>query len=105
MAQFEDDETIIGIRNLSLLPSGWDYGQGDTPNGAVIEKAIEIYCVGRLVGFKAEAMPMTDGGIELSFYKNPSVLFRMVEIQPDCKLEFRMEKGLGTTFHEVPLPK
>lgn len=84
------------IMSYSELPNGWDYGDGITPSGLTIDKAIAIFEKFKPLDFRVDSTPMTNGGITLTFNKRD--LFVDVIINPDNTYDIREEEGIGVDY-------
>src|SRR5208337_1082027 len=62
------DPIVEKIRSFANLQEGWNYGEGRAPSRFVIDKAIEIYQIGKELALDAEVFPLVDGDIEVSLY-------------------------------------
>lgn len=93
------DLTKTLITNLSKIPKGWDFGSGYPPSESVINKALQIYSLGKILSFKVEVKPETEGGIILTFYKKDE--FLDVIINKDFSIDMIHEKGFGIEFQTL----
>ncbi|HEV7348221.1 hypothetical protein [Telluribacter sp.] len=90
------------IEDLKTLQEGWDYGQGVPVSEMVVNKAKQIYSLGKLLTLKVEVMPKTNGGIILNFFKSvESDIFLEVTINPDLSLDYVLERGKGHDFETL----
>lgn len=87
------------IYSFSTLKNGWDYGEGRAPQRAVIEKAIDIYRIGKRLGMDAEVFPVTSGEIEVSFSLRDH--FMDIVVRDDEGLEFSYEIGIGEKYDRI----
>lgn len=94
-----DDLTKSMIRNLTKIPHGWDFGSGYPPSEFVISKALQVYSLGKLLSFKIEVKPETEGGIILTLYKKDE--FLDVIINSNLSLDMVHEKGIGIEFETL----
>jgi hypothetical protein len=87
------------IRSFGDLPTGWDFGQGEPPSAATIEKAIEIYRFGRSLDLDSEIFPGTNGEIAIAFYRED----RSVEfiIDANQSLSYHIEEGQGFDYRRI----
>lgn len=95
----EGDLTKTLIKNLAKIPHGWDFGFGYPPSEIVINKALQIYSIGKLLSFKVEVKPEPEGGIVLTFYKEDE--FLDVIINNNLSLDMVHEKGFGVNFQTL----
>ena len=87
------------IESFADLPSGWNYGEGDPINHNVIDKALEIYQIGKPLYLNCEVIPNTDGSIEISLYRQDH--FMDFCINEDMSIDFVYEVGNGTEYNEI----
>jgi hypothetical protein len=95
----EDDLTKVLIKNLAKIPNGWDFGSGYPPSEFVISKALQVYSLGKILSFKVEVKPETEGGIILTLYKKDE--FLDVIINNNLSLDIVHEKGIGIEFQTL----
>ena len=87
------------IRSFSELPEGWNFGEGRAPGGEVIDKAIQVYKLGKSFGLIGNAFPVGDGEIEISFsYRDH---FMDILITAQNNLEYTYEIGIGDEYDEI----
>lgn len=87
------------IRSFANLQEGWDYGHGTAPRQVVIDKAIEVYQIGKGLGLDAQAFPVVNGDIELSLYMRDH--FMDILIRDDGRMEFSYEIGIGEKYRKI----
>jgi hypothetical protein len=87
------------IRSFGDLSTGWDFGQGEPASAATIEKAIQIYGLGRSLDLDVEVFPGTNGEIAVAFYRDD----RSVEfiIETDQSLSCHIEEGQGFDYRRI----
>jgi hypothetical protein len=87
------------IISFSELNAGWSFGNGKTISVDVVYKAVELYYFGKTNGFKGDAFPIENGGINLSFFVDEFALD--IIINPNLKVDITYEKGLGQNYEIV----
>jgi hypothetical protein len=87
------------IRSFSELPEGWNFGEGRAPSGEVIDKAIQIYRLGKSSGLTGNAFPVGDGEIEISLSYQDH--FIDILITGQNTLEYSYEIGIGDKYNEI----
>jgi len=90
------EDKIISFGNLE---EGWNFGEGSPASKEVIDKALEIYWIGRRYKLACEVFPATDCGIMVSFYKEDQ--FIDFDIETDLHINFVREVGIGFKYEEV----
>lgn len=93
---FYSDEIMDELKSYGTLPDGWDFGKGLAPSNDIIEKAITIYQIGKYFEFGVEPSPLSDGGINLTFFINDN--FLDVNVNFDNTLDIRIEKVYGKPY-------
>jgi len=87
------------IRSFSELPEAWNFGEGRAPSAEIIEKAIQIYRLGRSFGLIVNAFPVGEGEIEISFsYRDH---FIDILITGQNNFEYTYEVGIGDEYDEI----
>ena len=87
------------IHSFSALKNGWNYGEGRAPRRPVIERAIDIYRIGKRLGMDAEVFPVTSGEIEVSLSVRDH--FMDIVVRDDEGLEFSYEIGIGEKYDRI----
>lgn len=87
------------ISSFSELPAGWNFGEGKTPSGEVINRAIKVYRLGKSFGLMGNAFPVGDGEIEISFSYGDH--FIDILITGQNTLEYTYEIGIGDEYDEI----
>ncbi len=87
------------IEGFATLPRGWNYGEGEPPGQDTIEAAVEIYKIGKKLGFSCEVFPVADGEIEVSLYRKDH--FVDILIKDFGAMELTYEVGIGREFKEI----
>jgi len=87
------------IRSFSELPDGWNFGEGKAPSDEVINKAIQVYRLGKSFGLMGNAFPVGDGEIEISFSYQDH--FIDILITGQNILEYTYEIGIGDEYNET----
>jgi hypothetical protein len=87
------------IRSFSEFPDGWNFGEGKAPSGEVINKAIQVYRLGKSFGLMGNAFPVGDGEIEISFSYEDH--FIDILITGQNTLEYTYEIGIGDEYDET----
>jgi hypothetical protein len=87
------------IRSFSEFPEGWNFGEGKAPSGEVIEKAIQLYRIGKSFGLIGDAFPVGDGEIEISFSYQDHFIDILITAQNT--LEYTYEIGIGDEYNEI----
>jgi hypothetical protein len=87
------------IRSFSGLPEGWNFGEGRSPSGEIIDKAIQIYRLGKSFGLTGNAFPVGDGEIEISLSYQDHFIDILITGQET--LEYTYEIGIGDEYNEI----
>jgi hypothetical protein len=87
------------ISSFSELPAGWNFGEGKAPSGALIDKALKVYRLGKSFGLMGNAFPVGDGEIEISFSNEDH--FIDILITGQNTLEYTYEIGVGNEYDEI----
>ncbi len=87
------------LRSFASLPKGWDFGEGHAPTKIVIDRAIDIYKLGKELNLDAEVFPVADGNIEVSLYTRDH--FMDIFVRADGKMDFSYEVGIGQEYRKV----
>lgn len=87
------------IRSFSELQEGWNFGEGIAPSDEVIDKALQIYRLGKSFLLIGNAFPVGDGEIEISFSHKDH--FIDILITGQNTLEYSYEIGIGDEYSEI----
>lgn len=87
------------IRSFSEFPEGWNFGEGKAPSVEVIDKAIQVYRLGKSFRLMGNAFPVGDGEIEISFSYEDH--FIDILITGQNTLEYTYEIGIGDQYNEI----
>jgi hypothetical protein len=87
------------IRSFSKLSEGWNFGEGKAPSGEVIDKAMQVYRLGKSFGLMGNAFPVGDGEIEISFSYEDHFIDILITVQNT--LEYTYEIGIGDEYNEI----
>lgn len=93
------DQIERRIRSFAILPVGWEFGKGRPSPNEIIEKALELYRMSRLLSTQIEVFPGQDGEITLAFYVGERTL--EITINTDLSLDLVREIGIGINYDEV----
>lgn len=80
------------------LPESWNFGEGSPPSKEVINKALDVYWIGKRFELECQVFP-GDGEIVVSFNKNSH--FMDFCVTRDLKIEFVHEHGIGFTYETI----
>jgi hypothetical protein len=76
----EQHITVRKISSFLRLVPGWNYGEGDTFNEDIIDRAIELHkLLLSFVFYETDAFPGTDGSIMVTAYDNDDCLEFTIE--------------------------
>lgn len=95
-----DDQIEKKINQLAELEVGWHFGEGKPPSKQVIQKALELYKIGRNFMLEADIFPAIDGGIVIVFYGTKEYSVE-IEIDPQTKIHVSYEKGIGFNYKQL----
>ena len=84
------------IMSFANLPEKWDYGEGSPPTGETIEKAIEIYRIGKKYNLSAEVLPLGNGEIIVSFSQGETFIDILIGEHETYRLS--VEIGIGDKY-------
>jgi hypothetical protein len=87
------------IRSFSELPDGWNFGEGRAPSWEVIDKALQIYKLGKSYVLIGNAFPVGDGEIEISFSNKDHFIDILITNQNT--FEYSYEMGIGDEYNET----
>lgn len=87
------------IRSFSELPTGWNFGEGRAPSSELINKAIDIYRIGKSFGLMRNAFPVGDGEVEISFSYQDHFIDILITAQNTLELTY--EIGMGDEYDEI----
>lgn len=89
------------VKELFILPEGWDYGEGEKISNEVLEIVDDLNYQAELMYMSIEALPKTDGGVTVNLGRPKTDLFFVVTISPDCSLRYCIEKGIGFEYETL----
>lgn len=92
------DPLLTKLQELADLPDGWRFGEGISPQPAVLHKAEEIYQLTASLRLRADAFPGADGSLSLVFYVEERCV--EIHISRNGKINLCVEEGEGFTFQE-----
>jgi hypothetical protein len=93
------DPVTRKIRAFAQLPDGWDFGGGTPPTAFIVDKALALYSGLRRFGLNADAFPIADGGVSLTFYSGEHSFEILVNAEETMDLVH--EVGIGVEYDQV----